>query len=79
MEKKQACITVLILPPIPQARATLCASITKRRTCRSMILRWIGSGRCSQTSSGPNGVLSKKVPPGMSGSITSIRSRNRGW
>ena len=49
MAKKQVCITVLMRPPMPDSRATLLASITKKRACCSINRRCTFSGKCCQT------------------------------
>ena len=44
-----------------------------------MICCWVSIGICSQTSSGPYGLLSRKVAPGSANSSTSIFSRKLNW
>ena len=49
MAKKQVCITVLMRPPMPDSRATLLASMTKKRACCSINRRCTFCGKCCQT------------------------------
>jgi len=71
---------VLMRLPMPVSAATAIASITQRLICLATSWCWISAGRCSQTSSGPYGLLSRNVAPCFACSRTlTLWSRPNWW
>ncbi len=77
--KKHGCMTVLMRLPIPASSATAKASIIQKSIALSISKRWTAPGRCSQTSSGPYGELSRNVAPCLAYSSTLVLASIPNW
>ena len=79
MAKKQVCMMVLMRPPMPVSLGHFVAvdDVELQLLVDDLLLH--RRGRWSQTSSGPKGLLSRKVAPGSAHFSMSMRSRKENW